>query len=131
MEAMESHSECLAWRLVRIALVLIAVCGAVALWWLWFEARARCREATKAVREIRDAALAFRKEEGRWPDSIRELLVPKGSPPAICVRPPKDPWGQEYRLEIEGERCVVLSLGRDHRPGGWGEDADVEALTER
>ena len=40
---------------------------------------------------------------------------------------PKDPWGREYQYKSPGEHGEydLLSYGRDGRPGGDGEDADL------
>jgi len=42
-------------------------------------------------------------------------------------RIPKDPWGFDYRYTAPGEHgdYDLLSYGRDGRPGGEGEDADI------
>ena len=42
---------------------------------------------------------------------------------------PNDPWGRPYIYRFPGERNAanydLSSLGRDGRPGGTGEDADI------
>jgi general secretion pathway protein G len=40
---------------------------------------------------------------------------------------PKDPWGNDYQYRAPGEHGEydLLSLGKDGRPGGEGEDADL------
>jgi len=42
-------------------------------------------------------------------------------------RLPKDPWGNEYLYLYPGNNAEVdiYTLGRDGRPGGEGEDADI------
>lgn len=41
--------------------------------------------------------------------------------------PPLDPWGNEYRLEVDasGEKFRVGTYGKDGVPGGKGDDEDV------
>ncbi|MGS0758024.1 type II secretion system protein GspG [Roseateles sp. GG27B] len=40
---------------------------------------------------------------------------------------PKDPWKNDYQYRSPGEHGEydLLSYGRDGRPGGEGEDADL------
>jgi general secretion pathway protein G len=40
---------------------------------------------------------------------------------------PSDPWGNAYQYRYPGEKgdFDLLSLGRDGRAGGSGEDADL------
>jgi general secretion pathway protein G len=40
---------------------------------------------------------------------------------------PVDPWGRPYIYKAPGTKgdFDVVSLGRDGRPGGTGEDADI------
>jgi hypothetical protein len=41
----------------------------------------------------------------------------------------KDGWGRELHWVSDGKtRVTVRSLGRDGKPGGTGEDADLEIL---
>jgi hypothetical protein len=41
----------------------------------------------------------------------------------------KDGWGRELNWESDGRSTVkVWSLGRDGKPGGNGEDADMEVI---
>ncbi len=45
---------------------------------------------------------------------------------------PRDPWGNPYVYLIPGtggESYEILSYGRDGRPGGNGEDADISTLS--
>ena len=57
---------------------------------------------------------------------------PDGNPPApnwkrYVDRLPKDPWGQPYQYLNPGQHgdFDVYSTGKDGRPGGEGENADI------
>ncbi|MGE3854776.1 MAG: type II secretion system protein GspG [Planctomycetota bacterium] len=42
--------------------------------------------------------------------------------------PPQDPWAQDYQVTVPtnaDDPWVITSLGRDGKPGGKGEDADI------
>jgi general secretion pathway protein G len=45
---------------------------------------------------------------------------------------PADPWGRPYVYHVPGTRSEydVYSLGRDGKPGGTGEDADIGIETQ-
>ena len=52
---------------------------------------------------------------------------PKWAGPYLSKAVPKDPWGNDYQYRAPGEHGEydLLSLGKDGRPGGEGEDADL------
>jgi general secretion pathway protein G len=77
----------------------------------------------------------YRLDVGRYPSTEQGLaaLVTKPADEAKWAGPylsktvPKDPWGHDYQYRSPGEHGEydVLSFGRDGRPGGEGEDADI------
>jgi general secretion pathway protein G len=95
----------------------------------------------KAQIEMLSAALdAYRLDNDRYPTTEQGLAAlrqaPTGSPvprrwrgPYLRRELPVDPWGQPYVFRSPGtvnpESFDLLTLGRDGREGGEGEDADV------
>jgi len=78
----------------------------------------------------------FRLDVGRYPTSEEGLqaLVAQPSGEASWAGPylkkgvPADPWGRAYVYQqpsTHGTDFDLLSYGKDGRPGGSGEDADV------
>lgn len=70
---------------------------------------------------------------GWYPDTLRDLVVPdtNGHTYIKGTSIPRDPWGNEYLYDppgSEGQRPTVYSLGKDARPGGEGDDADLDNL---
>jgi general secretion pathway protein G len=67
-----------------------------------------------------------------------EALVNKPAAEANWAGPylkkavPNDPWGHAYVYRMPGEKSEfdVYSLGRDGKPGGSGEDADIGLNTQ-
>ena len=69
---------------------------------------------------------------GRFPDSLVLLVTPdiQGYTYLKGTTVPKDPWGRTYLYEPPGPgtlRPSVLSYGKDGRPGGDGDDADIDS----
>lgn len=97
--------------------------------------------AAKAQLELFALALEqYRLDNDYYPSTAQGLealrTAPTGDPPARNWRGPYlrkavplDPWGQAYVYRSPGEANPamfdLLSLGRDGRPGGTGEDGDV------
>jgi general secretion pathway protein G len=97
--------------------------------------------AAKAQIEILGLALdAYRLNNDFYPSTAQGLgalqALPQGDPPARNWRGPYlkkaiplDPWGQPYHYESPGtvnpSTYDLLSYGRDGKPGGVEEDADV------
>ena len=77
----------------------------------------------------------YRIDTGHFPNSEQGLAAllrapagePKWAGPYLAKAVPKDPWGSDYHYVSPGEHgdYDLLSYGRDGRPGGEGEDADV------
>ncbi|MGK2899654.1 MAG: type II secretion system major pseudopilin GspG [Burkholderiaceae bacterium] len=97
------------------------------------------KSQSKAVRAQIDgfskALDQYRIDTGHYPNSEQGLAAllkaPTGEPawagPYLSKAVPKDPWGNDYRYASPGEHgdYDLLSAGRDGRPGGDGEDADI------
>lgn len=91
-------------------------------------ARAQIESFAKALDQ-------FRLDNRRYPSSEEGLqaLVTKPASlaswqgPYLAKGVPLDPWGNAYRYRSPGVRSEydVVSLGRDGKPGGTGEDADL------
>lgn len=77
----------------------------------------------------------YRIDTGRYPSTEQGLAAlnerpadePKWGGPYLSKGVPKDPWGHDYQYRSPGEHGEydLLSFGRDGRPGGEGEDADL------
>jgi general secretion pathway protein G len=77
----------------------------------------------------------YRIDVGRFPTTEQGLASlytkpnnePKWAGPYLKKLPPPDPWGNPFQYKSPGEAgdFDLLSLGKDGRPGGTGEDADI------
>lgn len=77
----------------------------------------------------------YRLDTGRYPPTEAGLTVlvnkpandPKWGGPYLKKAVPADPWGRPYIYKSPGEHGEydLLSLGKDGRPGGSGDDADI------
>jgi len=75
-----------------------------------------------AIDETSYRIRVFYKEHHRFPRSLAELPQRVGYAVRIV-----DGWGRPLIYRQEGESAIVLlSLGRDRRPGGVGDDEDVQ-----
>ncbi|MCE4537067.1 type II secretion system major pseudopilin GspG [Pelomonas sp. P7] len=93
-------------------------------------------KATKAQIDALQKSLdQYRLDVGHYPSTEQGLsaLVIKPADEAKWAGPylskavPQDPWGHDYQYRSPGEHGEydLLSFGRDGRPGGEGEDADL------
>ena len=98
--------------------------------------------AARSQIEMLGAALdAYRLDNGRYPTTQQGLQalweMPQADPPPNWRGPylrkaiPLDPWGAAYLYLAPGEvnpgGYDLQSLGADGRPGGTGEDADIQS----
>jgi general secretion pathway protein G len=94
-------------------------------------------KVARAQIDALDKALdQFRLDVGRYPTSEEGLQAlvaqpssePNWSGPYLKKGVPADPWGRPYVYQLPGTHggdFDLLSYGKDGRPGGAGEDADV------
>ena len=84
-------------------------------------ARAQIDALEKAVDQ-------YRLDNRRYPTSEEGLAAVQ---PYMKKTVPSDPWGRAYVYQIPGDKAeyTVLSYGRDGKPGGTGEDADIGMQT--
>jgi general secretion pathway protein G len=92
--------------------------------------------AAKAQLDALEKALdAYRLDTGHYPSSeagLNALMTKpqdetKWNGPYLRKAVPNDPWGKPYIYKIPGEKgdYDLTSLGKDGKPGGTGEDADL------
>jgi len=97
---------------------------------------AQISAAKQDIRGIESALNLYRLDNFAYPTSEQGLaaLSTKPADPNIRAwkgpylqRVPKDPWGNDYLYLSPGNRgeIDIYTLGRDGRPGGEGEDADI------
>jgi general secretion pathway protein G len=93
-------------------------------------------KATRAQIDALEKALEqYRLDVGRFPSSAQGLAAlfakpdnePRWAGPYLKKAPPPDAWGRPFQYKSPGEHGEfdLLSLGRDGRTGGSGEDADL------
>ena len=80
----------------------------------------------------------FRLDVGRYPTTEEGLAALQVAPatagakwngPYMKKGVPPDPWGNPYQYKAPGSKAEfeILSLGRDGKAGGAGEDADISS----
>ena len=99
--------------------------------------RSNAKIAQTQLRALSEALDHYRLDVGRYPSTEQGLAALTTAPagevrwkgPYLKRAVPVDPWGHPfvYRLTAEQPEPELLSLGRDGRPGGTGEDADLGA----
>ncbi|MBA3656114.1 MAG: type II secretion system major pseudopilin GspG [Gemmatimonadaceae bacterium] len=97
--------------------------------------------SAKAQIELFSTALEnYRLDNGGYPTTSQGLAALRTKPasapipfnwrgPYLRKAVPADPWGKpyQYRSSVDGAPFEVASYGRDGRPGGVGEDADINS----
>jgi general secretion pathway protein G len=91
-------------------------------------AQAKITKARAEISEIKKAIGIYRTLTGKWPESLEDLRQPQdknGGDSIIDVQ--KDPWGNEYLFEKNGNKFLITSYGDDNAPGGENESADIDS----
>jgi len=97
--------------------------------------RSEVQVARAQIESLEKALDQYRLDMRRYPSAEEGLdaLVAKPSSaetwsgPYLKKAVPMDPWGRAYVYRVPGEKgeFQLLSYGRDGKPGGNGEDADI------
>jgi general secretion pathway protein G len=93
-------------------------------------------QVAKAQIDALDKALdQYRLDLRRYPTADEGLQAlttkpanePNWNGPYLKKAVPNDPWGRPYIYRVPGQKSEfdLLSYGRDGKPGGSGEDADI------
>jgi general secretion pathway protein G len=98
---------------------------------------AQIAAAKQDIRGIENSLKFYRLDNFSYPTTEQGLqaLVTRPNDPNVknwkaggyLDRLPKDPWGNPYQYLNPGNNAEIdiYTLGRDGRPGGEGEDADI------
>jgi general secretion pathway protein G len=91
-------------------------------------ARAQIDSLEKALDQYRlDMKRYPSAEEGLEALVAKPVNAPTWSGPYLKKSLPSDPWGRPYQYRTPGQKgeFEIFSFGRDGKPGGSGEDADI------
>src|SRR5205085_4242398 len=97
--------------------------------------RSEVQVARAQIDSLEKALDQFRLDVRRYPSAEEGLDALVAKPvgadswqgPYLKKAVPNDPWGRPYVYRVPGAKgdFEVISLGRDGKPGGSGEDADL------
>ena len=97
--------------------------------------KSEVKAARAQIDALGKASDQFRLDVGRYPTTEEGLAVlisrpsniPKWDGPYLTKSVPVDPWGNQYIYKSPGEHgdYDLVSLGKDGRSGGDGENADI------
>lgn len=127
-------------EIIVVIIVLALLAGLVAPQIFGRVSEARSATARTQIELLGTALDNYRLDNGAYPSTEQGLealrVKPARAPiPASWRGPylrkdvPNDPWGRPYIYRFPGDRNAgsydLSSLGRDGKPGGTGEDADI------
>ncbi len=97
--------------------------------------KSEVKAAKAQIDALQKALDQYRIDIGRYPSTEQGLVAlvarpagePRWSGPYLAKAVPADPWGNAYQYRAPGQHGEfdLLSFGRDGRPGGDGENADI------
>ena len=97
--------------------------------------RSEVQVARAQIESLEKALDQYRLDMRRYPSAEEGLAALVAKPqaadtwqgPYLKKAVPTDPWGRAYVYRVPGEKAEfqLLSYGRDGKPGGSGEDADI------
>jgi general secretion pathway protein G len=122
-------------ELLVVLVILGLLAGLVAPRMFGNVSKSEVKVARAQIASLETAIENFRLDMGRYPSTEEGLAALVNAPsndarwsgPYLKKAVPSDPWGHAYQYKQPGERgdFDLLSLGRDGRAGGSGDDADL------
>lgn len=129
------HSGFTLLELLVVMVIIGLLAGYVAPRYFAQVGKSEVKVARAQIDALEKALETYRFDVGRYPTTEQGLEalmkappgVPKWQGPYLKKAVPPDPWGKPYSYKIPGEHgdFDIVSLGRDSKPGGSGEDADI------
>lgn len=134
MRAQHSHGFTLL-ELLVVMVIIGLLAGYVGPRYFAQIGKSEAKVAKAQIDAFEKALMQYRLDVGRYPTTEQGLdaLVRKPTAEARWDGPyltkpvPLDPWSHPYQYRQPGEQADfdLLSLGKDGRPGGSGDDADI------
>ena len=122
-------------ELLVVVLIIGLLSGFVAPRYFSQVGKSEVSVARAQIDALEKALDQYRLDTGHYPGTDlglnalvqRPASEPKWNGPYLRRSVPPDPWGKPYLYRMPGERGEfdLLSYGKDGRPGGSGEDADL------
>ena len=115
-----------------IVIVIIGLLGSLVAPEMFSKIVSSKQSTAKAQMQMFETSLdTYYLDVGDYPANLEELRnssKPGWDGPYIRKEIPLDPWGNQYQLRVpgsEGSPYVLMSLGKDGREGGDGENQDI------
>ena len=122
-------------ELLVVVVIIGLLAGFVAPRYFGQVGKSEVATAKAQIDALEKALDQYRLDTGRYPSNevgLKALVErppdePKWNGPYLKKTVPLDPWGKPYVYKVPGQKWdfELLSYGRDGRPGGNGEDADI------
>jgi general secretion pathway protein G len=122
-------------ELLVVVVIIGLLAGFVAPRYFGQVGKSEVATAKAQIDALEKALDQYRLDTGRYPSNevgLKALVErppdePKWNGPYLKKTVPLDPWGKPYVYKLPGQKWdfELLSYGRDGRPGGSGEDADI------
>lgn len=122
-------------ELLVVVVIIGLLAGFVAPRYFGQVGKSEVATARAQIDALEKALDQYRLDTGRYPSTelgLKALVErppdePKWNGPYLKKSVPLDPWGKPYVYKVPGQKWdfELVSYGRDGRPGGSGEDADI------
>lgn len=132
------HRKQFGFTLLELLVVIVIIgllAGYVAPRYFSQVGRSEIQVARAQIDSVEKALDQYRLDMRRYPTAEEGLSALVAKPasaeawggPYLKKAVPMDPWGRAYVYRVPGEKSEfqLLSYGRDGKPGGNGEDADI------
>jgi general secretion pathway protein G len=131
-------SKCSGFTLLELLVVIVIIgllAGYVAPRYFSQVGKSEIQVARAQIDALEKALDQYRLDTRRYPTTeqgLQTLMIKPGNDagwngPYLKKAVPLDPWGHPYVYRAPGQKSEfeLMSYGRDGRPGGSGEDADI------
>lgn len=135
MSAKHSHLGFTLLELLVVMVIIGLLAGYVAPRYFAEVGKSEVKVARAQIDAFEKALESYRLDTGRLPTTEQGLEALMTQPPGLAKwrgpylkkAVPPDPWGNPYQYKQPGEHGEfdIVSLGRDSKTGGQGDDVDI------
>jgi general secretion pathway protein G len=136
LRAISSESGFTLIELLVVMVILVMLAGIIGPRVVGYLGSSRTKATAVEIKNLSTSLELYFLDVGDYPttaDGLESLIVARGQkkgwngPYLSKPQLPVDPWGNPYKYESPGRkgRYDLYTFGRDGKPGGTGEDADI------
>ena len=106
-------------EIMIVVTIMASIMGVVAWYTIGYLRQANVKETKAEVARLKGMVDTYYTvtDPHEFPDSLEQLKSPHDGSAPLVQKIPKDPWGNDYVYQVDGEGYILYSTGPDGQDG--------------